>query len=41
MKRFYVTKAINENLDMRLITNIQLLIATMEVEEGEYLLIFI
>ena len=38
-EKFYVTKGINEGLDMRLIFYIQALIDTMEVEQ-DYLQVF-
>lgn len=38
-EKFYVTKGINENLDMRLVIYIQTILATMEVEV-DYLQVF-
>ena len=38
--KFYVTKEINEKLDIRMVIYIQTLIATMEVKEIDYLQVF-
>jgi len=38
--KFYTTKEVNERLDMKIVIYIQTLVATMEVEEIDYLQTF-
>lgn len=38
--KFYVTKEINESLDIRLVIQVQTLITTIQIEEVDYLQIF-